>query len=132
MEVRRTERGWAGHYIAARHCMFRRNTLLEYGDMKLVVSTVGTMIDPLSCKLEQIGPDRYYETMVFEVDYDDPYYDADVKKNIAIRGEWQLCAETFDDLLVEHPYPDMDANDMHENVVYEMTERLKKGTVYDD
>ena len=65
-KVKRTERGWAGHFIAADRCMFRRNTLLEYKDRKWVVSTIGNYHPSLYGTVDTIGHERWYETMVFE------------------------------------------------------------------
>ena len=114
--VTRTERGWAGHFICCHYCNFRRNTLLEYGDIRLVVSTVGNMWGPQ----EQTSPGKvalnaYYETMCFHSDPEDSkYHDADVEQEISIMGK----------RYIDHPYADDEANEMHEDVVAEMTLRL--------
>lgn len=126
-EVKRTERGWAGHYICANYCRFRRNTLLEYGDKKWVVSTVGHYVNPFSGEMEEIGYHRWYETMAFEAKADDTtYYDADVSKPIEFDSEWGLFADWSDEFVNEHPFADNEANDMHEAVVAELMEKIKE------
>jgi len=45
--IKRYERGWAGHFICSYLCHFRRNTLLEFGNVRIVISTVGMMEDTL-------------------------------------------------------------------------------------
>lgn len=128
-EVKRTERGWAGHFCGALQCRFRRNTLIEYEDKKWVVSTVGCMTsssyrdddDPI-----QIGADRYYETMAFEADPSSKYLDADVSEPLDFKSNWGLFADTWRELLKEYPYPDKAANDMHEAVVDELTQDIRE------
>ena len=113
MKVKRTERGWGGHFICADRCLFRRNTLLEYEDTKIVVSTVGSMVQ--NDKVEEIGLDRYYETMAFHSNQNDTrYYDADVEKQISFDSQWAISERDADDK----------ANDMHEVVVGELTQKL--------
>lgn len=120
--MKRTERGWAGHYICANRCRFRRNTLIEYGDQKVVISTVGLQeklpFDDLEDKFEHVGPDRYFETMAFYAKDDDPrYYDADVTRRFNFKSPWRIDEIDADDK----------ANDMHETVVTEIMEKLRKG-----
>ena len=119
-ELKRTERGWAGHFICADSCKFRRNTLLEYNDKAIVVSTVGAMY--LNGKLEEIGVNRHYETMAFYVDKDSgEYKDADVSNQVYFDSPWAMKWHKG--------YPDNEANEMHENVVKELTEKLLRGGV---
>lgn len=121
MEVKRTERGWAGHFCCAKDCSFRRNTLLEYADIKIVVSSVGLMRFPGKTKPEEIGYNRYYETMAFHSDYSDSrYFDADVSRQISFKSEWAISSMDADD----------EANIMHENVVNEIIEELKAGNQF--
>src|SRR3712207_2143515 len=118
--VKRTERGWAGHFICAYRCAFRRNTLLEYKDQKIVVSTVGRMYDDKG-KLDTVGHNRYYETMAFMSDSKDTkYYDIDVEKEIQLDCEWCLGDVNAND---------NKANDMHENAVRWISEQMVKDNI---
>lgn len=124
--VTRTERGWPGHFICASQCMFRRNTLLEYGVTKIVVSTVGAMREytPETTKkgYETIGHKRYFETMVFHAEYDGTYWDTDVQHQVYFNSPWAISDILFD--------ADGRANDMHEAVVDEITTALINNADY--
>ena len=118
MEIIRTERGWAGHFICANDCRFRRNTLLECGAIKIVVSTVGNLVLSPATKVETIGYDRYYETMAFHSNKADiRYHDADVSREVDFDSDRSIGLEDADDK----------ANDMHEAVVAEITAKLEAG-----
>ena len=95
--VKRTERGWGGHFIMADRCLFRRNTLLEYADRRFVVSTVGACY--VDGKLEEIGHERYYETMAFEAKLRGGYIEADVTSPIDCWHPWAMCAKSEEELL---------------------------------
>lgn len=121
--VKRTERGWAGHFICAHRCLFRRNTLLDFGRKKIIVSTVGMMRDyKEEGSYDTIGGGgRYYETMAFYAKKDGPYWDVDVGRQISFESEWAICADSVKKLPRD---ADNKANDMHEAVVSELVERL--------
>lgn len=114
--VNRTERGWAGHFICANRCRFRRNTLLAYNDIKIVISSVGLM--EIDGKFNEIGAGRYFETMAFHADKNDKrYFDADVSKQVHFDSNWAIAEVDADD----------EANEMHEAVVAEITKKLEQG-----
>lgn len=134
--VKRTERGWGGHFCCGDRCLFRRNTLLEYNDIKIVVSTVGAMTsldinDGLNDlrnnynnnhSFEIIGCNRYYETMAFHSDtLDTRYHDADVSREVSFESPW--C--------IDHLDADDKANQMHETVVDEISNGLLNGETYE-
>ena len=117
--VIRTERGWAGHFIGSNRCKFRRNTLLAYNDIKIVVSSVGLM--EIDGKFDTIGLNRHFETMAFHSDLTDKrYYDADVSKQVYFDSEWAIAEVDADDK----------ANEMHEAVVLEITNKLLAGKTF--
>ena len=117
----RSERGWGAHYCCANLCYFRRNTLVEKDEIRIVISTVGNMIS--NYITEKISGDRYYETMVFHAKLvQDIYWDADIQKPITFNSQWRITKLKFTS--------DMEANIMHENVVSEIIEGLKNGNNY--
>ena len=117
-KVKRTERGWAGHFICADRCLFRRNTLLEYDNMKIVVSTIGKLLVEKQgmSEIVTVGYERYYETMAFHSNPNDStYHDIDVEKWIELGCDWQL-----------KEIDDNKANDMHEKAVDWVSKQLVK------
>ena len=111
--VTRTERGWAGHFICSDQCLFRRNTLLTCRDTNIVVSTVGFMV--VRGKLEMIGDGTYYETKAFFSDEKDlKYHDIDVEKEIIFNRDPYIWEKDSD----------IEANNMHEEIVKELTDKL--------
>lgn len=122
-EVKKTERGWAGHLIFASGCRFRRNTLLEYEDKKWIVSTVGAYVNS-NGKFDAIGYNRFYETMAFVASEQNGYLDADVSCEIPFESEWGIFGETWREVIEKYPQIDNVANDMHEKVVEELMLRI--------
>lgn len=116
LEAKRTERGWAGHFICASRCKFRLNTLIEYKDIKIVVSTVGNMwTDDEDKNPKEIGYNRHYETMAFFGVKIEGFIEANVERQINFDSEW--C--------ISEPFKDNEANEMHENVVQELMRKIK-------
>lgn len=114
--VKRTERGWAGHYICAASCLFRRNTLLEKGNVRIVVSTVG--LHKLNDEFISVGFKRYFETMAFHAEpAPSRFSDADVSRRVLFSSPWSIGEVDADDK----------ANDMHEAVVAEIAARIEAG-----
>ena len=122
-QVKRTERGWSGHFCGAAHCRFRRNTLLEYNSQAVVVSTVGNY-HPFGDNMEEVSIGRDYEIMAFFSDKS-AYNDADTSKQVYFDSPWQYKINDNDD------YPDITVNNMHEAVVKELSEKLLSGELKD-
>ena len=118
-EVKIIERGWAGHFIGALHCRFRRNTLVTDGKAYIVVSSVGLMeTESGSGKFIQIGCGRYYETMAFHsMTEDTRYWDADVSREVEFNSPWAIGEIDADDKM----------NEQHDTVVAEIKTRMEQG-----
>jgi len=124
MTVKRTERGWIGHYILGDRCLFRRNTLIEKDDIKIVISTVGLSVDihakgyPNKITFQLVSPNAYFETKAFHAKANDlRYNDIDVERPIYFASPCYVQELNADDI----------ANSRHEEVVFELIKKLEKG-----
>ena len=126
-EVNVIERGWAGHFILADRCLFRRNTLLEYKDKKWIVSTVGAYRNHEN-KMDSIGYHRWYETMAFEAKEEKGYIDANFEKEIPFDSKWCIWGgDSWEEVCEDcDGTPDNAANDMHDKVVSELIDKIKE------
>lgn len=117
--VTRTERGWAAHLCVSRDCLFRRNTLLECGDARVIVSTVGNYHPNRTNRLETIGSDRHYETYTFLAALEGPYWEISSGNEIDSEG-----------LVGGEPDSDRKADAMHERMVEKVTRILTETGAY--
>ena len=137
--VIREERGWAGHFICADQCQFRRNTLLHRvdDDVRIVVSTVGAQVTSLPENRRvytTIGCERVFETQAFHAKWKDPYWDADVHHSVSFESEWCIEPAIKDKITSKELVTfemDAKANEMHEAVVSEILERLEAGEAFE-
>lgn len=135
MKVKRTDRGWAGHFICASRCQYRRNTLLECGKVRVVVSSVGLMRRPeydkpdaATLKLlggtdrfDTVGLDRMYETMAFHAKREGPYWEADVQRDVQFNSPWSLNEAKHES--------DLKMDKQHERVVAEISRKMAAGKI---
>jgi hypothetical protein len=127
---KRTERGWPGHFCCSGDCLFRRNTLLELGDVRIIVSTVGQRysLDNDGDKPETVGVDKYYETMAFHaienVYQSETYWDIDVERQV---NGWDYSELT--NWQISEPFSDNKANEMHEKAVKEIGLLMKENKI---
>lgn len=105
MKIKTIERGWAGHFICAHRCRYRRNTHVTDGKKYIVVSSVGLKENPLKSprnpdKFETIGAERYYETMIFHGYKEGSYIEANVSRQISIPEayEWGIFGKSEKDI----------------------------------
>lgn len=119
------ERGWASHFIEARWCFFRRNTLLEYNGISIVVSTVGRMWKDTPCggKFMKLSysHNNYFETMVFFANKT-KFKDADVAKDV-------LYQEHYEGVGVEE---ELLVNATHDKIVDLMMQKLRNNEIKQD
>jgi hypothetical protein len=123
MKTKIEERGWAGHFMCASRCSYRRNTLVTVGRKRVVVSSVGQYRPGESGPVGTIGHERFYETMAFRAKRVGAYWEADVSKQISFDSEWGIFGKDQKELP-----DDVDArmDKIHNAVVAEIARKLAK------
>ncbi len=113
------ERGWAAHFIRSDQCTFTRNTLVERGTKKIIISTVGAFKPSVNSEVQPVGGlKHFYETKAFRAVYLNPYWEADPGKELKIMSLSHLNYYRYDS--------DIKANEMHDDVVKEIIKKYFK------
>lgn len=125
MDIKRTERGWAGHFICGVDCNWRRNTLVEDENGRgIVISSVGALpkCDEKGFRKEwlEIGYNRYYETMMFIAKQDGIFIEGDVSQQRYVAGMPWCVSEK------PNGKTDLEAEEIHENHVKYVMENFEK------
>lgn len=118
--IKKTERGWPGHFCLAHQCSYHRNTLLEMdGHEPIVVSTVGRLYK--DGKVEPVGVNVYYETLAFIGTDRNGKIAADVDRQIYFYSDWWVDAvdETSD----------IRADMMHDGVIEELSAKMARHAI---
>ena len=125
-EVNVIERGWAGHFMFADRCLFRRNTLLEYKGIKWIVSTVGNYRNSKN-RIDSIEHCKWYETMAYEAKEKNGSIEANVEKKIYFNSKCGIWGDSWEEVCKNcNDAPDNTANDMHDKVVGELIDKIKE------
>ena len=122
-EIKRTERGWCGYVRGHQYCLFRRNTLIEYDNKKIVVATLGNYINPFEYRNTPIHDDVWYQTIAGYAVENNGYWEIDGNKQILIKSE-HILQGTEEEMFDNYPLIDQTANDMHEKVIEEMMDLI--------
>ena len=103
------ERGWPGHHRLSRFCLFNRNTLIECGERRVIVSSVGEHLVGFNNPPKELPDGGFFETKAFEADWHGTSWECDTERPIQLPNDrdwrvhdWQQHAEV---------------NQMHEDAV---------------
>lgn len=124
--VSKTERGWAAHFVGRNECAYHRNTLLECGDVRVIVSTVGNWRprngrDYVLCPISsERGQERHYETLTFLAVFEFGYWE--IASGSGLDRDGCLGGELDSDLK---------ADAMHERMVDKVTKSLSETGRYE-
>jgi hypothetical protein len=104
--------------MCSHRCVFHRNTLIECGEDKVVVSTVGNYHSSGNAtgKADTIGYNKYYETMAFRAKFENGYWEADVSQEFPFKSDWSI-GDMEDEV-------DNRADKMHNRIIGEIGKQL--------
>ena len=127
MTVIRTERGFLAECISGRNCRYHRNTLLQNGARRVVVSTIGDrpgLGRRGAYEAMALSGRRYYETEVFDACKIGANWNADTSRVVRFNSTSAITASDPNGL-PEDVYSQADA--MHEAAVEEIAAKLLAG-----